>query len=158
VVEATLLGADDLQLIENPFEELLFLMLLTDDGRIVHALLNPKFAHEREYIVIVDKYIKEQHIKLLARGVDIEGYKTKPAETKRINEKTISISLTEGKRHQIRRMLAALGYTVVDLKRVRIMNLRLGILKQGEHRMLTETEKGRFLDKLGVNVKTTKTE
>jgi len=124
------------------------LMLLTDDGRIVNTLLNPEFAHEREYAVSVDKYIKEQDLKRLARGVDIEGYSTLPAYTKRIGDKSFSIILTEGKKHQIRRMCAALGYKVINLKRTRIMHLSIKGLKKNESRPLTGKEKRNLLDML----------
>jgi 23S rRNA pseudouridine2604 synthase len=126
------------------------LMLLTDDGRIVNSLLNPEFAHEREYEIRVDKYIKEQDLKRLARGVDIEGYSTKPATTNRKSEKTFSITLTEGKKHQIRRMCSALGYQVQDLKRIRIMDLRLNGIKENESRALSETERDSMLKKLSI--------
>lgn len=126
------------------------LMLLTDDGRIVNVLLNPEYAHEREYTVSVDKYIKEQDLKRLARGVDIEGYSTLPAHTARIGEKSFSIILTEGKKHQIRRMCAALGYKVTNLKRTRIMHLSIKGLKENQSRPLSEKEKKELLDMLFV--------
>jgi len=114
-------------------------MLLTDDGRIVDSILNPKYAHEREYKVDVDKYIKESDLKRLARGIDIEGYTTKPATTKRLSEDSFSLTLTEGKKHQIRRMCVALGYQVLNLKRIRMMHLNLDI-ESGENRKLTKDE------------------
>lgn len=116
------------------------LMLLTDDGRIVNAILHPDREHEREYEIRVDKYIKESDLKKLARGVDIEGYTTKPARAERLSDDAFSLTLTEGKKHQIRRMCAALGYQVKDLKRVRMMHLELDI-ENGKHRPLTENEK-----------------
>jgi 23S rRNA pseudouridine2604 synthase len=125
------------------------LMLLTDDGRIVNAVLNPEYAHEREYEVRVDKYIKEQDLKKLARGVSIEGYVTRPATVHRLGENFFSLTLTEGKKHQIRRMCAALGYQVVDLKRVRIMHLRLDV-ENGKHRPLTDSEKAELLRIAGI--------
>ena len=115
------------------------LMLLTDDGRIVNAVLHPDYAHEREYEVVVDKYIKEGDLKKMAKGVDIEGYVTKPSVVKRLDDDAFSITLTEGKKHQIRRMCAALGYAVTDLVRVRMMHLPLDI-REGEHRALTKPE------------------
>lgn len=125
------------------------LMLLTDDGRIVNAILNPEYGHEREYEVRVDKYVKESDLKKLARGVDIEGYVTKPATANRLDEHSFSLTLTEGKKHQIRRMCAALGYQVVDLKRVRMMHLQLDI-ENGKHRPLTEGERTVLLQTVGI--------
>ncbi len=126
------------------------LMLLTNDGRIVDRLLNPKYPHEKEYVVKVDKRITGTVINGLSRGVNIEGYRTKEAKVKKLGERTFSIILTEGKKHQIRRMAAAFGYQVEDLKRVRIMHLKLGNLKVGEKRELTEKERETLLNTLGV--------
>ena len=134
------------------------LMLLSDDGRIVNALLNPAFAHEREYHVRVDKYIKERDLKRLASGVAIEGYRTKPACVRRIGERSFSLTLTEGKKHQIRRMCAALGYQVQDLKRVRIMHLALGKLRENESRPLTARERDTLLDALHIPHPDTRTQ
>lgn len=125
------------------------LMLLTDDGRIVNTILNPEYAHEREYEVRVDKYIKESDLKKLARGVNIEGYMTRPAKVERVNEDSFTLTLTEGKRHQIRRMCAALGYQVLDLQRIRMMHLPLDV-ETGKYRPLTQTEQAQLLAKVGI--------
>ncbi len=116
------------------------LMLLTNDGRIVDKMLNPKFDHTKEYFIKLDKPIKNFHIKIMQNGVDIEGYKTKPAEVTKICDKSISMILTEGKKHQIRRMCAALGYQVTKLQRVKIMHLDLSELRLSEKRELTKDE------------------
>lgn len=109
------------------------LMLLTNDGRITDRILNPEQGHEREYIVTVDKRITQTFLNRLAKGVTIEGYLTKPAQTRAdtSNDHAFSIILTEGKKHQVRRMCAALGYQVRLLKRVRMLNLELKNLKPG---------------------------
>jgi 23S rRNA pseudouridine2604 synthase len=117
------------------------LMFLTNDGRIIDKILNPKFAHEKEYIVKVDKKVRQTFLNALSNGVNIEGYRTKSAKTSPVGEDSFKIILTEGKKHQIRRMCAALGYQVLKLKRVRIMDLKLGSLKSGEFRPLTDSEK-----------------
>ncbi len=116
------------------------LMLLTNDGRIVNKILNPEFAHERVYTVVVNKPLKDKHLKMMQSGVNIEGYITKPAKTKKLSEREFMISLTEGKKHQIRRMCAALGYTVENLKRIQMLNLKLDV-KEGDKRELTKQEK-----------------
>ena len=127
------------------------LMLLTDDGRIVNALLHPDYAHEREYIIQVDKYMKENHLRKLSQGVDIEGYMTKPAQAERVSDDTFTLTLTEGKKHQIRRMCAALGYQVVDLQRTRMLKLELD-LPNGEHRPLSDSERRSLLKSAGISV------
>jgi len=121
------------------------LMLLSNDGRIVDKLLNPKYAHEKEYIVEVDKKITGLFLKKMETGVQIERYKTKPAKITRINPQMFNIILTEGKKHQIRRMCAALGYQVQNLKRIRIANIKLGNLKTQENRIIKGKELEEFL-------------
>mgnify|MGYP002029697408 CR=1 FL=1 len=140
---------DDVSVVGRLDKESCGLMLLTNDGRIVNTILNPIYAHQREYEVCVDKYLKESDLRKLARGVRIEGYLTKPAIAKRLGEKSFSLTLTEGKKHQIRRMCAALGYQVVDLKRVRMLHLSLDI-KPGEARTLTTKEKETLLEQCGI--------
>lgn len=127
------------------------LMLLTNDGRIVDKILNPNFSHEKEYKVTVDKAIKSSFKKKMERGVNIEGYITKPTKVKLTGESSFVITLTEGKKHQIRRMCMALGYTVKKLVRTKIMNLKLGNLPKGEYRELTEDERNELLDQIGLH-------
>jgi 23S rRNA pseudouridine2604 synthase len=132
------------------------LLLLTNDGRMTDRLLNPEAEHEKEYIVKVDKPLKQNTITRLGKGIKIDGdfkggsYITKPAIAEEISSYSLRLIITEGKRHQIRRMLTALGYQVVDLKRVRVMNIELGDLKEGQHRELTATEKSKLLKDLGL--------
>lgn len=126
------------------------LMLLSNDGRIVDRLLNPKYAHEKEYVVKVDKRITGIFMKNMEAGVKIERYKTKPAQIKKTGVSTFHIILTEGKKHQIRRMCAALGYQVQSLKRIRIANIKLGNLKPKQHRIIKEEELSVFLNSLGM--------
>ncbi len=126
------------------------LMLLTNDGRIIDRMLNPKFGHEKEYQVKVDKELKESFARKMSKGVKIENYFTKPAECKVIGPKKFKIILSEGKKHQIRRMTAALGYQVKQLKRTRIMNLCLNNLPKGESRKITPEEKIKFLKSIGL--------
>ena len=126
------------------------LIILTDDGRIAGALLDPGNDHEKEYEVTVDKPITERFLKKMAEGVDIEGYLTKPAMTARKNDRTFRIILTEGKKHQIRRMCVALGWQVQVLKRVRILNIKLDKLKPNQYRKITGGELERFLKELGL--------
>lgn len=116
------------------------LMLLSNDGTIVDKLLNPKYEHEKEYVVSVDKRIDKHFLQAMQDGVNIEGYRTKPSTIHKINPRTFRLILTEGKKHQIRRMCAALGYQVQDLKRECIQNIRLGNLKPGKYREITGKE------------------
>ena len=104
------------------------LMILTNDGRITDSLLNPKYIHEKEYLVKTKEKLRSNFKAKMEAGVNIEGYKTQPCKVKIINENTFRVTLTEGKKHQIRRMCANLFQEVADLKRERIMNIKLGNL------------------------------
>ena len=128
------------------------LIILTNDGRMTGPLLDPEAKHEKEYEVTVDKPVTGMFIKLMSLGVEIEGYRTKPATAKAItgSEKRFFLTLTEGKKHQIRRMCAALGYQVKSLNRVRIMNLSIGSLKPNQYRKLAGAELKSFLKELGL--------
>ncbi len=126
------------------------LIILTNDGLITGALLDPDNEHEKEYEVTVDKPITTRFLKKLAEGVNIEGYDTKPAMTAKKNERTFRIVLTEGKKHQIRRMCVALGWQVQQLKRVRILNINLDKLKPNQYRKITGSELEKFLKELGL--------
>ena len=121
------------------------LMLFSNDGTIVDKLLNPKYEHEKEYVVEVDKRIDKIFLTKMQSGVDIEGYTTKPAKISKLDPRKFRLVLTEGKKHQIRRMTAALGYQVKSLKRERVQNIRLGKLKSGAYREITGLELLDFL-------------
>lgn len=126
------------------------LIILTNDGRIIGPLLDPAANHEKEYEVTVDKAVTGMFTKLMALGVDIEGYRTKPAAiaASTRNQKRFNLTLTEGKKHQIRRMCAALGYQIQSLKRVRIMNIELGTLKPNQYRKIAGAELKELLKEL----------
>ncbi len=128
------------------------LIILSNDGRITGPLLNPDLQHEKVYDVILDKNVTSILIQSFQRGVNIEGYITKPAQAVKHprNPRRVTITLTEGKKHQIRRMCAKLGYQVQDLKRVRIMNIELGKLKPNQLRKIEGKELKTFLNSLGV--------
>lgn len=126
------------------------LIILTDDGRITDALLNPARAHEKEYEVSTRDPLPPGFKRGMERGVDIGGYQTKPCTVQALGTRKFSITLTEGKKHQIRRMCGAFGMSAIGLKRVRIMNVRLGALKAGELRPLKGAELSTFLDSLGI--------
>lgn len=128
------------------------LMILSNDGRITGPLLDTDAQHEKEYEVLVDKRISSTFIKSMGIGVDIEGYQTKPAIAilNPKNDKRFKLILTEGKKHQIRRMCAALGYQVQTLKRVRIANIKIDKLKPNQYRKIQGEELKTFLTELGV--------
>lgn len=116
------------------------LLLMTNNGDIINQMMRAANRHEKEYKVTVDKEITEEFIKKMAGGVPILDTVTRPCKVKKIGKYTFSIILTQGLNRQIRRMCEELGYQVRDLVRVRIMNIRLGSLKEGMYRKLTDAE------------------
>jgi 23S rRNA pseudouridine2604 synthase len=120
------------------------LILLTNDGDVVNDILRVENAHEKEYIVTVDKPITDAFIKGMSNGVRILGSMTKRCKVIKMDDKTFRIVLTQGLNRQIRRMCAAFDYRVVKLKRIRIMHIELGDLKKGQWRNLTDDEIARF--------------
>jgi len=116
------------------------LLLLTNDGRLSERIMHPRYDHDKEYVVTVDKSIADKDLETMRRGIIILGSMTKPALVVRENENTFHITLTEGRNRQIRRMCEALGYDVKKLMRIRVMNILLGDLPVGKWRELTNTE------------------
>jgi pseudouridine synthase len=126
------------------------LIILTNDGRIVEPLLSPQHVHEKEYIVKVNERLRNDFEQKMSNGVDIGGYVTKKCKTKKINRNTFKIILTEGKNHQIKRMCNTLGYTVNDLKRIRIMNIKLGKIPTNSFMKIKGKELKIFLNSLNI--------
>jgi pseudouridine synthase len=126
------------------------LIILTNDGRITDRLLNPDYAHEKEYVVKTKDRLREGFAARMEAGIDIEGYQTKECKVTVTGENIFSITLTEGKKHQIRRMVSAMKNEVEDLKRSRVMNIRLGKLPPGAFRAIEGEELAEFLKSLGM--------
>lgn len=125
------------------------LILLTNDGDIVNAVLRTEHGHEREYEVTVDRPFDQVFLDRLAAGVVILGSKTKPCRTARVGPRRFRITLTEGRNRQIRRMCLALGYQVVTLHRIRIMHITIAGLAPGKWKPLTDEERERLLRAVG---------
>jgi pseudouridine synthase len=123
--------------LDKPSEGLIF---LTSDGDIVNKILRAENAHDKEYIVTVDKPISERFIERMSRGIPILGTITKPCVVKVKSRFVFTIILTQGLNRQIRRMCEYLDYDVKKLKRSRIMSVELGQLKPGQWRDLTADE------------------
>jgi len=123
--------------LDKPSEGLIF---LTSDGDIVNKILRAENAHDKEYIVTVDKAINDSFVERMSRGVPILNTITKPCVVSVKSRFVFTIILTQGLNRQIRRMCEYLDYEVTKLKRSRIMSVELGSLKPGQWRDLTETE------------------
>lgn len=121
------------------------LIILTNDGRVTDRLLNPEYDHDKEYRVRVKDPLREIFAKSMSEGIDIEGYMTAPCTVKKTGDHTFSITLSEGKKHQIRRMVSAHHNVVLDLERIRILNIKLDTLRAGELRAIEGDELKEFL-------------
>ena len=116
------------------------LLLLTNDGTLHHRLSHPSFDHEKQYKVSTLKEIDAQSLKKMAEGILLDDKITRPARVKRISAKSFEIVLKEGRNRQIRRMVDTFDNRVLELTRLRISNIKLGDLKKGHFRYLSEKE------------------
>ena len=118
------------------------LLLLTNDGDLIDEMMRGRNGHEKEYAVRVNKTILASDLKKMSEGLFLEelGVTTKPCKTRKTGERTFRITLTQGLNRQIRRMCETLGYRVVHLIRLRVVNLELGDLPEGAYREASEEE------------------
>lgn len=116
------------------------LILLTNDGDIINKILRASNDHEKEYIVRVNKPIDSRFLQQMSQGVPILDTRTLPCKVQSVGRQTFRITLTQGLNRQIRRMCEYLGYEVMGLQRVRIMNIKLDKLATGKWRYLSEAE------------------
>ncbi len=116
------------------------LLLLTSDGEIVNRILRAAGGHEKEYEVTIDRPVTPEFVQKMMAGVPVLDTVTLPCKVRRTGERSFNIIIVQGLNRQIRRMCEALGANVTHLRRIRIMNLKLGAMKPGEWRELTEKE------------------
>ncbi|KHT46058.1 23S rRNA pseudouridine(2604) synthase RluF [Vibrio sinaloensis] len=128
--------------LDKPSDGLIF---LTNDGDIVNKILRAGNNHEKEYVVRVDKPISDDFIKKMSSGVNILDTITLPCKVTKETKFSFRIVLTQGLNRQIRRMCEALGYEVFKLRRVRIMNISLDGIPNGQWRYLTDAEVAEIL-------------
>lgn len=133
------------------------LILLTNNGDIVNKIMKASAFHEKEYIVTVNKNITDDFIYKMSNGIHLRDTRngkvildevTRKCKVNKINKRTFDIILTQGLNRQIRRMCRELGYNVVALKRVRIMNILLGDLRTGQYRRITDDEYRELMRKI----------
>ena len=119
------------------------LLIMTDDGELINAMMKGANKHEKEYIVTVNRAIKPEMLQKMASGIYIEELDTttRPCEIEQIDNKSFKIILTQGLNRQIRRMCDAVGLKVVKLKRTRVMNVELKNLQVGASRDIVGEEK-----------------
>ncbi len=129
------------------------LLLLTNDGDLIDEMMRGRNGHEKEYAVRVNKTILASDLKKMSEGLFLEdlGVTTKPCKTRKTGERTFRITLTQGLNRQIRRMCETLGYRVVHLIRLRVVNLELGDLPEGTYREASEEEVRQLWEALRVS-------
>ena len=120
------------------------LLIMTNDGQLTYTLTHPKHEVYKTYVARVEGVISGSRLAKLRRGVDIGGFVTSPAKVKLVKQMpryaVVEISIREGKNRQVRKMFAAVGNRVQELKRVSIGEIRLGRMKEGHYRKLTKEE------------------
>ena len=116
------------------------LILLSNDGDLSNKIMKARNFHEKEYEVEVDRPFDDEFLKKMSEGVPILDTITRKCTLKRTGETSFNIILTQGLNRQIRRMCEYFGYKVLKLKRIRIMNIKLGNLKSGTYRNITDKE------------------
>lgn len=126
------------------------LLLMTNDGNLADRVAKAVNRHEKEYIVRVNKKIDDKFVQDMSKGVKILDTVTRKCKVRKTDEYTFNIVLTQGLNRQIRRMCDALGYKVKDLKRVRVMNIELGQLKEGSYRKVSDEEIKELISMLNI--------
>ena len=120
------------------------LLLLTNDGDLMNRLIHPSFEIQKAYLTRVSNHVTDDEIRMLRKGVMIDGRMTSPASVRLIRHSAFStdllITIHEGRNRQVRKMIAAIGHQVVSLKRVRFGPVELGDLPSGMWRRLTDDE------------------
>ena len=130
------------------------LIILTDDGDLIDAMMRGSHMHEKEYEVTVDRPLKESDIKNMRNGIRLEELDTvtRPCSVTRTGDSSFNIILTQGLNRQIRRMCESLGLKVVTLKRTRVMNINLKNMQVGASRKLTSEEKKTLYSGCGLHI------
>ena len=130
------------------------LIIMTNDGMLIDAMMRGANRHEKEYVVKVAKEISQEFLESMARGVRLDelNVTTRPCEIKKLGKYTFSIILTQGVNRQIRRMSKTLGYEVKEIKRTRVMNVGLASLKPGEYRRLEGDELQQLYETCGMRL------
>lgn len=126
------------------------LILMTNQGDLVNKIMRSGNAHEKEYLVTVNRPVTAEFIRKMEKGVFLSelDVTTRPCRVAKTGEKAFSIILTQGLNRQIRRMCQELGFEVRTLRRIRIMNIELGDLKPGAYRLLSKKEYSRLMETL----------
>jgi 23S rRNA pseudouridine2605 synthase len=116
------------------------LILLTNDGELANRLMHPRYEVPKTYRAKVERSLRERELRRLREGIELDDGPTLPATVRQIKPGLVEMSIKEGRKHQVRRMLEAVGHPVTKLQRISFGPLTLGRLKEGQHRRLTPSE------------------
>jgi len=116
------------------------LLLLTNDGDFANKIMHPRYEIEKTYRVRIDGELKGSDIKKLENGIIIDGKKTCPARITRIKQDIFDITIHEGRNRIVRKMMSALGYSVLFLERIAIGDIKINVMAPGQYRNLTSNE------------------
>lgn len=116
------------------------LLLLTNDGELINRFTHPKFNIDKLYEVTIDGYLSDEHKSKIEKGIKLDGKRASVCNIGMKSKCKFDVSIHEGRKRQIKRMFAVLGYKVMELKRLKEAFLSLGKLREGEWRYLTEQE------------------
>jgi len=117
------------------------LLIVTNDGHFANRFIHPSGNIQKEYVVKTDKEILDKHLKGLSQGTTVEGVFVKPVRVKKVRKNTVKIVVMEGKKREVRQLCESCGLSIIELKRTRIGNLKLGTLPVGAWRTMTQREK-----------------
>jgi 23S rRNA pseudouridine2605 synthase len=113
------------------------LLLVTNDGHFANRVMHPSGEIRKEYIAKVNHEITHEHLVALSEGCVVQGVRVKPVRVSKIRRSTVRIVVQEGRRHEVREMLEAVGLTVIELKRVKVGELSLGSLPVGKFKPIS---------------------
>lgn len=116
------------------------LLLITNDGTLAHKVIHPSSGVSKEYIVKVQSEITDEHLKRISKGTYIDSEFVRPHKVSKIRRGTLRIVLKDGKKHEVKALIAEADLPLIELKRVRVGNLRLGDLPEGSFRTLSAKE------------------
>lgn len=117
------------------------LLLVTNDGHFANSVIHPSSNIPKEYVAKTDHEILPEHLMAISSGTLVEGVFVKPISVKKVRKGTVKISITEGKKHEVRLLLEMAGLNIIHLMRIRVGGLLLGTLPLGSWREMTEREK-----------------
>lgn len=117
------------------------LLLVTNDGHFANKVIHPSNNIKKEYLVKVDRDVTPEHLELISKGTRVEGTFVRPVKLSKVRKGTLKITVSEGKKHEVRELVHAAGLEVVELRRIRIGGLLLGNLEVGSWRELTDQER-----------------